>query len=314
MARLSVVIPLYNEAAVVPELCQRVKNVLDVLVQDYEVIFVDDGSADDTWSRVRQFAATDARFRGLRLSRNFGQHHAITAGLDHCDGDWVVIMDGDLQDQPEDIPRLLHKAEEGFDVVLARREYRSHGLFKRLSSRFFWLVFNYLTGMHYDERVGNFRIISRRVLESVRAMREQLRFLGGLVKWVGFPQAEIAVRQAARTYGKTAYTPARLWRLAQEIVVAWSDRPLRLAVRLGFAVSGLALVYGTYVVIRALIRGVPVPGWSSLIVSLYFLFGLTFVILGLIGSYLGYTFAETKRRPLYVIMDSIGRDAASNAP
>ncbi|MEO0073545.1 MAG: glycosyltransferase family 2 protein [candidate division WOR-3 bacterium] len=301
------IIPLYNESTVIPELFQRLKNVLDTVVQNYEVIFVDDGSVDDTWSRVRQLADIDARFLGLRLSRNFGQHYAITAGLDNCDGDWVVIMDGDLQDQPEDIPLLFSKAKEGFDVVLARREHRSHGLFKRISSRLFWLVFNYLTGMDYDERVGNFRIISRRVLENLKVMREQLRFLGGMVSWLGFPQTTVSVRHAPRTSGKTSYTPARLWRLAQEIVIAWSDRPLRLAVRLGFAVTGIALIYGAYIVVKALVRGVPVPGWSSLIVSLYFLFGVTFVILGLIGTYLGRTFAEVKRRPLYVIMETTSR-------
>lgn len=312
MVRLAVIIPLYNEAAVIPELYRRLRAVLDQIGPDYEVVLVDDGSADETWNRIRQIAAEDAHFQGLRLSRNFGQHYAITAGLDHCDGDWIVIMDGDLQDQPEEIPRLLRKAEEGFDVVLARREHRSHSLFKRLSSRVFWRVFNYLTGMDYDERVGNFRIISRRVLNNIRTMREQLRFLGGLINWVGFPQTEIAVRHAPRAHGRTAYTPARLWRLAQEIVIAWSDRPLRLAVRLGFAVSGLAAVYGAYIIIRALIHGVPVPGWSSLIVSLYLLSGLTFVILGLIGIYLGRTFAEVKRRPLYIIMDSTRQGAVND--
>jgi dolichol-phosphate mannosyltransferase len=301
MPRLSVVVPAFNEAPIVPELVARLRAVLGPLEPDYEVILVDDGSRDATWQAIVEAGRADPRIRGLELSRNFGQHCAITAGLDRCDGDWVVVMDGDLQDQPEEIPRLVAKAGEGFDVVLARRTGRRDPAPKRLASWLFYRVFNYFTGRRYDGRVGNFRIMSRQVVENLRTMREQLRFLGGMIDWMGFRQGAIDVRHAERPSGRGAYNFARLWHLAQEIIIAYSDKPLRLAIRLGFLISLVAFVYGVFIVIQALRHGIGVAGWPSLIVSVYFLGGIIISILGIIGIYLGRTFAEAKRRPLYVI-------------
>jgi dolichol-phosphate mannosyltransferase len=305
MARVSVVAPLFNEAGIVEELSRRLGVVLEPLTPDFEVVLVDDGSRDSTWDAVRAVAAQERRLKGVRLSRNFGQHYAITAGLDACDGDWVVVMDGDLQDRPEEIPRLLAKAQEGFDVVLARRCGRRHGALKRLGSWVFYRAFSYLTDTRYDASVGNFRIMSRRVVENIRTMREQLRFLGGMVDWLGFPQASIEVEHAPRYSGRGAYDLRRLWRLGQDIVIAYSDKPLRLAVRVGFFISLLAFVYGVYVVARALVHRVPVLGWSSLMASLYFLSGIIVSTLGVIGIYLGRTFAEAKKRPLYAVRDRL---------
>lgn len=306
MPRLSVVVSLHNEAGCVEELHRRLAAAVGPVEPDWEILFVDDGSSDATWETVCQLAREDVRVRGLRLSRNFGQHYGITAGLDHCDGDWVVVMDGDLQDQPEEIPRLLARARDGFDVVLARRGHRRHGPLKRLGSWLFYRLFNYLTGMEYDSRVGNFRILSRRVVAGAREMREQLRFLGGMVAWLGFPTTSVEVVHGERFAGRGAYNWRRLWRLAQDIVVAYSDKPLRLAVRLGFVISLLALAYGLYIVVRSLAHRVPVPGWSSLIASIYFLSGIIILLLGVVGVYLGRTFAEAKRRPLYIVSDRAG--------
>ncbi len=305
VAHISVILPVYNEEAVVPELYRRLSRSLQPLTDDYELVFVDDGSRDQTWSVISNLAQGDQHIKALRFSRNFGQHYGITAGLDYCDGDWVVVMDSDLQDRPEEIPNLYAKAQEGYDVVVARRGRRRDSVFKRLAAWFFYKLFSYLTETRYDGQVGNFRIVSRRVVQNYRQVREQLRFFGGIVDWLGFPRTSISVQHGERAAGRGSYNLRRLWRLAQDIVIAHSDKPLRLVVRVGFLISLVAFGYGVYVVIRALRHGVSVAGWSSLIASVYFLAGIIISILGIIGIYLGRTFNETKRRPLYVVSDCI---------
>lgn len=246
-------------------------------------------------------ASADPRVKGMQFSRNFGQHYGITAGLDHCTGDWVVVMDCDLQDQPEEIPRLYAKAQEGFEVVLAQRKQRRDSFFKRLSSRLFYGTLNYLADMEYDASVGNFRIISRKVVTQYRQIREQLRFFGGLVDWMGFPAASVEVEHAARYAGETSYNFSRLWKLAAETIIAYSDKPLRLSIRFGFFISLVSFCFALKIAYGALTAGSPVMGWPSLIVSLYFLGGIIISILGIIGLYLGKTFDEAKRRPLYIV-------------
>jgi dolichol-phosphate mannosyltransferase len=237
----------------------------------------------------------------VQFSRNFGQHFGITAGLDHCDGDWAVVMDDDLQDLPEEIPRLYMKAQEGYDIVLARRGFRKDSWNKRFTSRLFYRVFNYFSELNYNAEVGNFRIISRKVVNHFRTMREQLRFFGGLVNWLGFPTAWIDVEHAESLRGESTYTFRKLWKLATETIVAYSDKPLRLSIGFGFLLSFFAFLFGAYMLLLALIYGSPVIGWSSLIVSLFFIGGVIIANLGIIGIYLGKVFDETKKRPLYII-------------
>ncbi|MFQ5519146.1 MAG: glycosyltransferase, partial [Mariprofundus sp.] len=219
----------------------------------------------------------------------------------HCTGDWVVVMDCDLQDAPEEIPRLYAKAQEGFDIVLAKRTRRKDSPRKKLSSVLFYRLFNYLTGMNYDASVGNFRIMSSRVVENCRRMRESLRFLPGMVEWLGFPTASIEVEHGSRYAGESAYTFRKLVRLASDVIVAYSDKPLRLSIKLGFGIAAMSFVAGMAFLIYAAFFNVPIMGWSSLIISLYFLGGIIIANLGVIGIYLGKTFDETKKRPLYII-------------
>lgn len=265
---------------------------------------VEDCGGDRSWEIIKELASQDPRIRGLQFSRNFGQHHGITAGLDHCQGDWAVVMDADLQDRPEEIPKLYQKALEGYDIVLAKREKRKDRLLRRLASITFYKFFGYLSGMKYDYRVGNFRIISRKVVTHFCQMRENLRFFGGLVEWMGFPTAQVDVLHDARPQGKSTYTLRKLLKLAGEAILAYSDRPLRLSIKLGFTISLLSFIFGVYIVFRAIVHHIPVPGWTSLIVSLYLLGGIILASLGIIGLYLGKTFDETKKRPLYIIKDS----------
>lgn len=298
---LSVVIPVYRAENCLDELYLRLKATLESISPDFEIVLVEDCGGDDSWRVIERLAAADSRVRGIQFSRNFGQHYGITAGLDQCHGDWVVVMDCDLQDRPEEIPRLYAKAQEGYDIVLARRGARRDPPLKRMTSQLFYKIFSYLADIEYDGESGNFRIMSCKVVENYRQMREQLRFFGGLVQWMGFPTASIEVEHAERFEGKSTYTFAKLWKLAAETIIAYSDKPLRLAVRVGFVMAFFSFCYGAYILGRALIYGSPIPGWNSLIVSLYFIGGIIISILGIIGIYLGKTFDESKKRPLYII-------------
>jgi dolichol-phosphate mannosyltransferase len=298
---LSVVIPVYQAEKCLDELYQRLKAALETISASFEIILVEDCSRDDSWSVIERLAVSDSRVRGIQFSRNFGQHYGITAGMFASRGEWVVVMDCDLQDRPEEIPRLYAKAQEGYDVVLARRGRRRDPWLKRTASWIFYRIFSYLADMKYDGETGNFRIMSRRVVVNFRRMGEKLRFFGGLVQWMGFPTTGIPVEHAERQHGKSTYTIAKLWKLASETIIAYSDKPLRLAVRFGFLMAFISFLYGMYILGRALMYGSAVPGWNSLIVSLYFIGGIIIGILGILGIYLGKTFDETKKRPLYIV-------------
>jgi len=298
---LSIVVPVYRAEGCLRELYSRLRAAIEGIDPEFELLLVEDCGGDRSWEVIQQIAADDSRVRGIQFSRNFGQHYGITAGLDYCRGDWAVVMDCDLQDRPEEIPRLYTKATEGYDVVLANRGRRVDPLAKRILSWLFYRTFNYLADLNYDGNSGNFSIISRRVINQFCGMREQLRFFGGLITWMGFPTAHIDVQHAARHEGESSYTWRALWKLASQTIVAYSDKPLRLAVRLGFSMAALAFCYGSFVLVRALVNRSPIPGWSSLIVSLYFIGGLIIAFLGVLGIYLGKTFDETKKRPLYII-------------
>lgn len=301
MPHISIVVPVYKAENCLDELYRRLVDALETITADFEIILVEDCGGDHSWEMIERLSASDSRVKGLQFSRNFGQHYGITAGLDHCDGDWVVVMDCDLQDRPEEIPRLYAKAREGYDVVLARRGKRKDPLLKRVTSWLFYKLFSYLADIEYDEEIGNFRIISRKVVQAFRLMREQLRFFGGLINWMGFPTAKIDVEHADRFAGETSYTFGKLLKLAIESIIAYSDKPLRLSIKLGFTLAMLAFLYGLYIIYYALFHGAAVSGWSSLIASLYFIGGIIIAILGILGIYLGKTFDESKKRPLYIV-------------
>ncbi|MDH3287348.1 MAG: glycosyltransferase family 2 protein [Betaproteobacteria bacterium] len=311
MAHFSVVTPVYRADSCLHELYRRLVDALAGITEDFEIVMVEDCGGDRSWEIIRELAQKDSRVKGIQFSRNFGQHYGITAGLDHCDGDWVVVMDCDLQDRPEEIPRLYAKAREGYDVVVAKRRKRNDPLLKRWSSRAFHALFNYLTDTRYDGQAGNFHIISRKVVENFRQMREQLRFFGGLLNWMGFPSTTIEVDHGQRHAGRTSYTFGKLWRLAVDVIIAYSDKPLHLSVRFGFVISLLAFVGGIFIVVLWLLYGTPVVGWPSLFVSIWFIGGVLISLLGIVGIYLGKTFDETKKRPLYVVMRTTDEERAA---
>ena len=301
---ISVVIPVYKAEYCLNELYQRLKISLEIISTNFEIIMVEDCGGDNSWQVIEKLAMSDSRIRGIQFSRNFGQHYGITAGLDISAGDWVVVMDCDLQDAPEEIPRLYKKAQEGYDVVLASRTERKDTFVKQLSSKIFYKVLSYLTETTYDGSHGKFRIMSKPVVDNFKTMREQLRFFGGLVQWMGYPTTSLAVIHNERFQGQSSYTFKKLFKLATDTVIAFSDKPLKIAIKLGFLMSLFSFSYGAYILGNAILFGSSVEGWSSLIVSLYFIGGIIISMLGVIGIYLGKSFDQSKNRPLYIVRRS----------
>lgn len=298
---LSVVSPVYGAEKIVDVLVKRIVEEVSKITDDFEIILVEDGSPDNSWEAIERNCVNDKRVTGIRLSRNFGQHYAITAGLDHTQGEWVVVMDCDLQDRPEEIQALYQKALEGYDIVLARRYQRQDTLLKRFFSRLFYRILSYLTGTIYDPSIANFGIYHQKVIQAVCQMRESIRVFPIMVRWVGFHQTEIDVTHGEREEGKTSYNFNQLLNLALDIVLAYSDKPIRLVTKLGMLISLFAFVFGIIIIICYSIGQIRVSGYTSLMVSIWFFSGLIIMILGIIGLYVGKTFEGVKKRPIYII-------------
>lgn len=299
------VIPVYQAQFTIEELTGRIRASLQGAGLSYEVILVDDGSRDASWQAVLAACARDGSVRGVRLSRNFGQHSAITAGLERASGHWTVVMDCDLQDRPEEIPLLHGKTIEGYDIVLAKRADRQDSLFRRWASAAFYSVLRYLTGTAHDAGVGNFGIYSRQVVREICNMREHVRYLPTMVRWVGFRSCTIDVTHAARTEGTSNYNLGRMLDLALDIALAYSDRPLRLAVKFGFAVAFIGLLMTIWTVANRLLGnldGNPM-GYASILSSIWMLAGCILIILGTVGLYVGKIFDGVKNRQLYIVME-----------
>ncbi len=310
MARISVVAPIFREEQTLKELYRRLKESLSTITQDFEIVLVSDGGGDRSWDIIRELAAMDERVKGLMFTRNFGQHVAISAGLDACDGDWVVVMDGDLQDRPEVIPELFAKAQEGYEVVFVQRIDRPESAAYQFAARMFYKLFKLLANTSYDPKHGNFSIISRRVVEQYRAVGESMRFYGGIVDWLGFPRTSIQASHGQRFAGQPGYNLRKRLLLAYQIILAHSDRPLHLSIVFGFIISVWSGLSGLWIILRALfIEEYSVVGWASLIVSIFFMGGIILMVLGILGIYVGKIFNETKGRPLYVVGDRVGLPA-----
>ena len=302
---ISVVSPVYGCAGCLRDLCRRLGETLSTLVDSYEIVLVDDASPDEAWNVVREICAADPRIKAVALSRNFGQHYAIAAGLEHARGDFVVVLDCDLQDRPEEIAALYAKAREGYDIVFARREERQDGWFKRNASRVFIAVLNRLSGADYDYRTANFGIYARVVIDAVRSMGDRSRFFPVMVRWTGFRSASIPVQHEARREGRSAYSLRKLARLALDIVLSSSDKPLRLVALLGIIVSIVALGMTGYSLVRYLHGDVTVAGYTSVIASMWLLAGVVLFCMGIIGLYVGRVFESVKFRPTFVVRERL---------
>ena len=310
--RYSLVVPVFNEEAVLPMLLLRVDRLLQELDGSAEAIFVDDGSSDCSAIVLRQKAKDDARFRYIGLSRNFGHQVAITAGMDAARGDAVVIMDADLQDPPEVVGEMVARWKDGYEIVYGRRLSREgESPFKTWTASLFYRLLARLSSVDIPRDTGDFRLIDRKVLEAFRAMPERDRFVRGMFAWLGFRQTEVAFHRLQRPAGKTKYPLFKMLRLAINGIVGFSDAPLRLAIWTGFAVSACAALYALSVIVRAVNGDTSlVVGWASTIIIVSFLSGINMILTGLMGLYVGCIYNEVKRRPLYVVREEIGGDGA----
>lgn len=302
----SIVIPIFNEEEILPELYSRLTTVMKKLGHSYEIIFVDDGSRDASPRILRDFHIKDERVKVVKFSRNFGHHIALTAGIDYCQGKSVILMDGDLQDPPEGIPVLYQKFKEGYDVVCAVRKTRKDHLLKRIFSRLFYVVFNKLTGIDLSLESGIYRIISRRVVENLKNCREKSRFIIALIRWSGFSHAAVPLDRDARYAGKAKYNFFRSLELALDAITSFSYLPLRVSTYFGFCVAILSFFFGLFIFVKKLFFGMPVSGYASIIISLFFFGGVQLFILGVMGEYVGRTYNETLNRPLYIIEETLG--------
>jgi dolichol-phosphate mannosyltransferase len=303
--RLSVVVPVYMGGAFLDELYARVRQSAGACSQDFELILVNDASPDSCWEGIVRLCSQDQRVKGVNLSRNFGQHYAITAGLSFVTGEWVVVMDCDLQDRPEDIPLLYEKARAGFDSVFAQRIERQDSWLKRFQSKLFYAVFGYLTDTPMDCTIANFGIYHRRVIDAVLSMGDRVRFFPTMVQWVGFKKAHCSVTHEGRKAGASSYTLGKLMRLAGENMIAFSDKPLRLCIRVGFGIAALSFLVAAICFFARVFRVITVSGFTSLMISVWFIGGILLMSLGLVGVYIGKTFDQVKGRPTFIVAERI---------
>lgn len=308
---ISVVVPVLNEAGNVPELSRLLVSVLSDLCRQegfaaeaFEIVFVDDGSHDETWALIDARHREDPRVGGIKLSRRFGHHLAVTAGLDRARGNAVVVMDGDLQDPPEEIAKLYARHKEGFDLVYGIRQQRHDPLLKRINSQLFWRTMNRVSGLHMPPNQMMLRMMSRKFVDAICQMRESARFVHGMMAWAGFRVTSVEVAHRERRAGATKYSVMRQLSLALYALTSFSTTPLRVASVLGLVTAGASFAVGVALVAAKFVYGYSVEGWASIITSMFFLAGLQLLVLGIMGEYIGKTYKEVQRRPLYFISEA----------
>ncbi len=307
--RVSIVVPVFNEEANLPELHRRLTLAVSPVEPSYEILLVDDGSTDGSYHTILDLRKADPRVRCVRLLRNFGHQVAVAAGLDFGGGECVITLDADLQHPPELIPELLRRWAEGYEVVSTRRDDGPEiGAFKRWTSRLFYRAMSALSDVTLDPGSADFRLLDARVVAALRDLRERGHFLRGLVTWLGFREASVSYRAGARFAGASKYSLRAMVRLAVDGITSFSTVPLHLSTYLGFAVSGLSFAYAGYAVYAHVFTSRTVEGWTSVMVAVLFLAGVQLISLGIIGAYLARVFQELKGRPLYLVRDTAGLD------
>lgn len=304
----SVVIPIYNEEENIYDLYSRLTHVMEKLrgneaspTNSYEIIMVDDGSIDRSWHLIRELHEKDPRVKGISFSRNFGHHIAITAGLDHAKGNVVILSDGDLQDPPEEIPVLFEKFKQGYDLVYGIRQQRHDPFFKKMTSWLFWWILRRFSGVDIPEGQTMLRIMSRRIVDVLKQMREHSRFIHGMMAWAGFMVTTVEVKHDPRIKGKSKYNLSKMFKLAFHAVTSFSTVPLKLATYIGLISSLISLMLGIYYIWRRIFYGIPVLGFAAIIISIFFIGGVQLLIFGIFGEYLGRIYLEGQKRPLYIV-------------
>lgn len=305
MTHIGVVAPIFNEEQNIEEFTNRVIFILKNLGKEFRIIFIDDGSTDNSWEKISELCIKNSCIQGIKLSKNFGHHYAITAGLNHIEADWAVVMDTDLQDRPEVIPDLYTKANEGFDVVFVKRTGRPESFIYKALQKTFYLILKLMSGIPFDSTQANFSIISRKVIKSFNNFPEQARFYGSTLLWLGFKRGVVEASHGKRYQGKPSYSLKKRIKLAADIILAFSDRPLRAGIYTGIIFSSISFLYFFKVIYHIIFDELMVNPSTIITVSLFFTSGMTMVILGIIGIYIGQIFKEVKKRPLYIIDEKL---------
>lgn len=303
---ISIISPVYRAEKILDKLVNQIRDTLHEIGVTFEIILVDDRSPDNSWEVMKQLSTKFPEVKSIRLSRNFGQHPTIMAGLSLAKGEWIVVMDCDLQDQPKEISKLYNKALEGFDIVLATRIQRQDGFFKKLFSKLFYKVFNYFSGIDVNSEVANFGIYNRKVICSVLQIEDYIKFFPLFIKWVGYRATTVSVEHREREFGSSSYNFVKLFSLAFNTIISFSDKPLKIFTIIGFLISFVSLLFGFYFFVEALTGKIKEPGFSSLIISIWLLSGIIISTVGIVGLYLGKTFNQTKNRPVFIIDEEHG--------
>jgi polyisoprenyl-phosphate glycosyltransferase len=298
---ISFVSPVYKADGILDKLVEEIQKVMIEINQTYEIILVDDRSPDNSWKVMQKLSNRFSEVKSIRLSRNFGQHPAIMAGLSQAKGEWIVVMDCDLQDQPKEVIKLYNKANEGFEIVLAKRKNRQDGFLKRMSSSIFSKVYGFFTDTQYDNEVANFGIYHKKVIESILKLPDVIKFFPLFIKFVGYNSTAIVVEHAGRNIGKSSYSFSKLVSLAFNSIISFSNKPLRIFVKLGLFISTISFLFGIYNIYLAITDQIKVLGYSSIIVSIWFLSGVIITTIGVCGIYVGKIFDQTKDRPVFII-------------
>lgn len=299
--QLSIVSPIYKGEKMLDELVRRITMSVTTITDEYEIILINDQSPDDSWNVIRRICKGDKHVKGVNLSRNFGQHYAITAGLSKSCGEWVVVMDCDLQDRPEEIPNLYYKAMEGYDSVFAQRVERQDTFSKRLSSTIFYKVFSFLTDTKQDKTVANFGIYHRKVVDAILDMGDSIRYFPIMAQWVGFRKYYLPVVHAEREIGKSSYSLFKLLKLASDNMIGFSDKPLRLMLRFGFYVVLISLMFALFTFGKWLLGMIEVSGFTTMVISIWLAVGILTMMLGITGIYIGKIYDRVKGRPIFII-------------
>ena len=301
---VSLIVPMHNEAPVLPEFFDRIREVMGEM--NYEILCIDDGSTDSTWNMLVAEEKNDSRVRLLKFSRNFGKEAALTAGLDFAAGDVVIPIDADLQDPPELIPEMIEKWQQGYQVVLATRKTRDEPWLKRRSAEVFYKAIGRMSNVDIPQNTGDFRLIDRQVVESIKYMPERTRFMKGILAWPGFKTTTLYFDRPERAAGQTSWSFWRLWLFALDGIFSFTTLPIKIWSYIGGAISLLSFLFGIYLIITTLIFGAEVPGYTSIMVVMLFLGGIQLLSLGIMGEYLARIYRETKQRPIYIIAEQRG--------
>ena len=304
MTSISIISPVYKADDCILELYDRLVSNAEKITENFEIILVEDGGDDNSWEIIKQISVSDARVKGIKLSRNFGVHHAITAGLDIASGDWTFVIECDLQSPPEKMLDLYKKALEGYDVVIAKFVKRADNIFRRISSRVFWKSMSFLSGMRLDPQYGVYRIMSRRIVEDFRLFSEQERHFKAIIEWIGINYETVEMVREKRYAGESAFTFPKLIHATFSYIVAYSSKPLMIFVGIGILSAFGSFITSMVILFSKLFYGSDWPsGWTSLILSIYFIGGIIIINLGVIGYYVGRNYDESKKRPLYFISE-----------